>query len=82
MSLRNPKREEPRRLESKTLDAQFKTAIQDGLNCSPFEAEAVLGVVHEVYCPFMDAAAGTVPPGKVTLVAVCADEPAGKPVSS
>ncbi len=81
MSLRNPKREELRRLESKTLDAQFKTAIQDGLNCSPFEAEAVLAVVREVYCPFMDAAAGTVPPGKVTLVAVCADEPAGKPVS-
>ena len=38
MSIRNPKREELRRLESKTLDAQFKTAIQQGLNCSPFEA--------------------------------------------
>ena len=42
MSIRNPKREELRRLESKTLDAQFKTAIQQGLNCSPFEAEAVV----------------------------------------
>jgi hypothetical protein len=81
MSIRNAKREELRRLESKTLDAQFKTAIQDGLNCSPFEAEAVLGVVREVYFPFMEPSAGTAPPGKVTLVAVCADEPAGKPVS-
>ena len=35
MSIRNPKREELRRLESKTLDAQFKTAIQVGLSCSP-----------------------------------------------
>ncbi len=81
MSIRNPKREELRRLESKTLDDQFKTAIQYGLNCSPFKAEAVLGVVREVYFPFMEPSAGTAPPGKVTLVAVCADEPAGKPVS-
>jgi hypothetical protein len=80
MSIRNPKREELRRLESKTLDAQFKTAIQEGLNCSPFEAEAVLGVVREVYFPFMEPSAGAAPPGKVTLVAVCADEPAGKSV--
>ena len=81
MSIRNPKREELLRLESKTLDAQFKTAIQKGLNCSPFEAEAVLGVVREVYAPFMEPATGTVPPGKISLVALCADEPAGKPVT-
>ena len=80
MAIRNPKREELKRLESKTLDARFKTAVQEGLNCSPFEAEAVLGVVREVYFPFMEPAAGAVPPGKITLVAICADEPAGKPV--
>jgi len=59
MSLRNSKREEFGRLESKTLDAQFKTAIQDGLNCSPFEAEAVVGVVRDVNLspgsPFQEA---------------------------
>ena len=54
MSIRNAKREELRRLESKTLDAQFKVAVQEGLNCSPFEAEAVLGVVREVYSAFME----------------------------
>ncbi len=73
MAIRIPKREELRRLASKTLDAKFKTTIQEGLNCSPFEAEAVLDVVHEVYTPFLDAAAGTAPPGKVTLLAVSAD---------
>jgi hypothetical protein len=67
MSIRNPKREELRRLESKTLDAQFKTAIQDGLNCSPFEAEAVLGVVREVYFPFMEPAAGGAARGAVSV---------------
>ena len=41
MAIRNPKKEELQRLESKTLEAQFRTAIQEGLNCSPFEAEAV-----------------------------------------
>ena len=46
MTIRNAKQEELRRLESKTLDAQFKTAIQEGLNCLPFESEVVLGVVR------------------------------------
>ena len=51
MAIRNPHKEELRRLESKTLDARFKTAVREGLNCSPFEADAVLGVVREVYSP-------------------------------
>jgi len=41
----------------------------------------VLEVVKEVYAPFLDGASPQAPPGKVTLVAVCADEPAGKPVA-
>lgn len=80
MGIRNAKREELGRLESKTLDARFLQTIRDGLGCSPFEAEAVLGVVREVYLPFLDGGSGTGPPGKVTLVAVSAEEPAGKPV--
>ena len=62
MGIRNPKREELRRLENKTLDARFKTMILEGLNCSPFEAEAVLGVVHEVYLPFLASETGKVVP--------------------
>jgi hypothetical protein len=81
MAIRNPKKEGLKRLENKTLDAQFRTAIREGLNCSPFEAEAVLGVVRELYFPFMGLSAGSAPPGKITLVAVCADEPAGKPIA-
>lgn len=81
MGIRHPRREELKRLERKTLDAQFKTTIQDGLNCSPFEAEAVLDVVREVYQPFMDDSPGRLAPGRISLVAVDADEPAGKPVA-
>jgi hypothetical protein len=81
MGMRNKKREELRRLDSKTLDARFLSEICSGLNCSPFEAEAVLEVVKEVYFPFLDQQSVKAPPGKVTLIAVSADEPAGKPVA-
>jgi hypothetical protein len=81
MGIRNKKREILRRLDSKTLDARFLNEIRNGLNCSPFEAEAVLEVVKEVYFPFLDEQSVKAPPGKVTLIAVSADEPAGKPVA-
>ena len=80
MGIRNKKRETLRRLDSKTLDARFLAEIRNGLNCSPFEAEAVLEVVKEVYFPFLDEESVKAPPGKETLIAVSADEPAGKPV--
>jgi DNA-binding CsgD family transcriptional regulator len=82
MGVRHAKKEELERLESKTLDAQFLAIMREGLGCSAFEAEAVLEAVKEVYFPFLDAAAGQAPPGKVTLVAADADEPAGKPVAA
>jgi hypothetical protein len=81
MGVRNPKKEVLHRLEAKTLDARFLVTIQEGLGCSPFEARAVLEVVREVYFPFLEAEIGSAPPGKITLVAVDADEPAGKPIS-
>jgi hypothetical protein len=77
MGVPNPGREELLRLEAKTLDAQFLTAIQKGLNCSPFESHAVLEVVKEVYFPVLGETAPP-DPGKLCVVGVCADEPAGK----
>ena len=81
MGVRHAKREELNRLESKTLDAQFTTTVCQGLNCSPFEAQAVLEVVHEVYGPALRGSESAALPGCVSLVAVDADEPAGKSVS-
>lgn len=81
MGMRSRKREELLRLESKTLDAQFRVILQQGLNCSAFEAEAVIDAVKEVYFPHLDQSQWTGPPGKISLVAVCADEPAGKAVA-
>jgi len=81
MGIRNAKREELLRLRSKTVDAQFRQLVREGLGCSPFEAEAVLEVVKEVYSPFLNKVAAKAPPGKSTLIVVSADEPAGKSVS-
>ena len=81
MGVRNAKREELGRLACKTLEAQFRTVIQEGLNCSPFEAEAVVDVVQEVYGPYLNGSDGALPPGAIRLVAVDADEPAGKAVA-
>jgi hypothetical protein len=57
MGIRNPVKETLERLDSKTLDAQFCTEIVHGLNCSPFEAQAVLEVVKEIYFSPTDKAA-------------------------
>jgi hypothetical protein len=81
MGVRHRSREALRRLTAKTLDARFLHEIQCGLNCSPFEGEAVLAVVKEVYFPFLAEGAASAPPGKITLIAVSADEPAGKAVA-
>ncbi len=38
MGVGDAKREELNRLDCKTTDAQFKTTVREGLNCSPFDA--------------------------------------------
>jgi DNA-binding CsgD family transcriptional regulator len=81
MGIRNRDREVIERLDSKTLDARFTTEIEQGLNCSSFEAEAVPDVVKEIYFPFLTAETPHAPPGKISLIIVAADEPAGKPIA-
>jgi hypothetical protein len=81
VGIRDAKREELSRLDCKTLDSEFKTTIRDGLSCSPFEAEAVLQVVHEVYGAALGSSGSGAWPGQATLLAVDAEEPAGKPVA-
>jgi Protein of unknown function (DUF1670) len=81
VGIRNRDREVIERLDSKTLDARFISEIEEGLDCSPFVSKAILGVVKEVYFPFISAESGEPAPGKITLIAVAADEPAGKPIA-
>lgn len=42
------------RLQQKSLNQQFMNRLTDGLNCSPFEAKAILNTVYEVFSPHME----------------------------
>ncbi len=57
------------RLAPKSLDQQFVNEIIHGLNCSPFEAEAVLETVHRVFGDYFDACE-TLKPGQIVWNAV------------
>jgi hypothetical protein len=81
MGIRRPVRETLKRLEHKTLDEQFLAIVRSGLGCSAFEAEAVLDAVREVYGPYLGTAPTEMLPGRISLMAVDADEPPGKPVA-
>lgn len=52
------------RLQQKQLGQQFVNEIINGLNCSPFEAEAVLETVERVYGNFFQSN-GTLKPGQL-----------------
>jgi hypothetical protein len=57
------------RLQAKSLDAQLKNEMVTGLNCSPFEAEAIVEKVHEVYSPLLETSQG-LKPGQIQLMVV------------
>jgi hypothetical protein len=57
------------RLRQKQLDTQFINQLQAGMNCSMFEAKAILNLVYEVYNPFFDNSAG-MKPGQINFEVV------------
>ncbi|MGD8523791.1 MAG: hypothetical protein PVF56_21765 [Desulfobacterales bacterium] len=70
------------RLAAKSPDQQFVSEIINGLNCSPFEAEAVLETVYRVFGNYFDTS-GNLKPGQIKL-SVISIEAAGnqRPVTS
>lgn len=68
------------RLAQKQLDQQFINTISSGLECSPFEAQAILETVHEVYKPFFETS-GTIKPGQLLFQVVAIEAPANLPLS-
>lgn len=57
------------RLKQKQLDTQFVNSLKQGMNCSAFEAKAILNCVYETYQPFFDNS-GAMKPGQVLFEAV------------
>jgi len=57
------------RLAQKQLDQQFINEIIKGLQCSPFEAQAILESVYSVYAPYFETS-GTLKPGQLLFQVV------------
>jgi len=57
------------RLKQKQLDTQFINQLKAGMNCSMFEAKAILNVVYDVYQPFFDNSA-SMKPGQILFEVV------------
>jgi hypothetical protein len=67
-------------LTVKTLDQVFIMRVKEGLGCSQFEAEALTGLVKEVYFPWLSQPEA-IQAGQLAMTAVSADEPGHKPLS-
>ncbi len=61
------------RLAQKQLGQQFTNEIVHGLQCSPFEANAILDTVYKVYGPYFETS-GTLKPGQILLQVISIDE--------
>ena len=69
------------RLDAKTLDSTFRRRIEEGANCSPFISEAILNTVKDVFAIGPQDADHQLGLGRIKLLVVAADEPAGKPLA-
>ena len=68
------------RLAQKQLDQQFVNQIITGLQCSPFEANAILEAVYKVYAPYFETS-GTLKPGQILFPVVSVETPSNTPLS-
>lgn len=57
------------RLEQKHLNQQFINQVMQGMECSPFEAKAILDTVHKVFGAYFNSSP-SIEPGQVQLVCV------------
>lgn len=68
------------RLENKSLDQQFTNEIIQGLNCSPFEASAVLDTVYSVFRSYFETSSA-LRPGQIRLQILAVEARVGQPIS-
>jgi len=69
-----------RRLSQKQLDQQFTHEMIHGLQCSPFEATAMLDAVYRVYTPYFETS-GTLKPGQILFQVISVDARANTPLA-
>ncbi len=68
------------RLKQKQLDTQFVNTLIQGMNCSQFEAKAIMNAVYNTYQPFFDNS-GTMKPGQMLFEVVNVENGAQKKLS-
>jgi len=68
------------RLAQKQLDQQFLNKIASGLGCSPFEAQAILETVLDVYKPLFETS-GAIKPGQLLFQVIAIEAPSNSPLS-
>ena len=68
------------RLSQKQLDQRFTHELVQGLQCSPFEASAILDAVYEVYSPYFETS-GTLKPGQILFVVISTEARANTPLA-
>ena len=68
------------RLSQKQIDTQFVNEIINGLQCSPFEATAILDTVYKVYNPYFQTS-GSIKPGQILFQVLSIDNSASLPLS-
>lgn len=60
------------RLAQKQLNQQFVNEIIQGMQCSPFEANAILDTVYKVYAPYFEST-GHLKPGQILFQVISID---------
>jgi len=68
------------RLSQKQIDTQFINEIIKGLQCSPFEATAILDTVYKVYSPYFQTS-GSLKPGQILFQVLSIDNSPSLPLS-
>ncbi|MHC4687665.1 MAG: DUF1670 domain-containing protein [Planctomycetota bacterium] len=77
--IRQPEREKQARIERKTLEQAAIKQLVNGFSCSPFESRAILDMMQETFEQAWQSPA-YLKPGQMMVMAISADEPAGKPL--
>ena len=68
------------RLSQKQLGQQFMNEMINGLQCSPFEAQAILESVYNVYGSYFETS-GTLKPGQLLFTVVAVEAASNKPLA-
>jgi hypothetical protein len=78
MNFNLQKKQAEQRLILKTLDHIFLKEVEEGTDCSPFEAKAILSLVKKIYPLEQPLFDDNIKSGQMKVIGIASDEPSGK----